>query len=176
MTNHTTIPKVSRLEVITTGARWRWTLEEKQRIVAESFSVPRNASATARRYGLSNGQLFTWRRQAREGKLVMDGDDAGFTPVIVVSERSDRAENNRPPRSISSAPADRRMEIVLSDGRRVIVGSDVDVAALARVIEVLDTHFPRHSGRSPNSLHPSVCPPSPIRASTPMRPLWCCNL
>ncbi len=36
MTDHTSISKVSRLEVITTGARRRWTLLEKQRIVAES--------------------------------------------------------------------------------------------------------------------------------------------
>jgi transposase len=132
------MPNVSRLEVITTGSRRRWTPEEKQRILAESFAVPRNVSATARRYGLSNGQLFTWRRQAREGKLVMDGDDAGFTPVIVAPERSDCEENNRPPQSISSTPADGRMEIVLPDGRRVIVGYDVDVAALARVIKVLE--------------------------------------
>jgi transposase len=132
------MPRVSRLEVITTGARRRWTPEEKQRILAESFAVPRNVSATARRYGLSNGQLFTWRRQAREGKLVMDGDDASFTPVIVAPELSDREEDNRQPRSTSSAPADGRMEIVLPDGRRVIVGYDVDVAALARVIKVLE--------------------------------------
>lgn len=31
------MPKVSRLEVVSTGARRRWTLEEKQRIVAESY-------------------------------------------------------------------------------------------------------------------------------------------
>ena len=61
--------QISRLEVIETGARRRWTPEEKQRIVAESFGAPRIVSATARRHGLSNSQLFTWRRLAREGKL-----------------------------------------------------------------------------------------------------------
>ncbi len=44
---HTPIPKFSTLEVIETGARRRWTLDEKQRIVAESFSAPRVVSATA---------------------------------------------------------------------------------------------------------------------------------
>jgi len=42
-----------------------WTLNEKQRIVAESYAVPRQVSATARRNGLSASQLFTWRRLAR---------------------------------------------------------------------------------------------------------------
>jgi len=58
------MPKESRLEVIQTGSRRRWTLEEKRRIVAESDSGTRPVSATARRYGLSTGQLFTgdgWR-------------------------------------------------------------------------------------------------------------------
>jgi Transposase len=53
MTDHTPISQVSRLEVISTGARRRWTLAEKQRIVAESYSAPQVVSATARRNGLS---------------------------------------------------------------------------------------------------------------------------
>ena len=35
MTDHTPNSKVSRLEVVSTGARRRWILEEKRRIVAE---------------------------------------------------------------------------------------------------------------------------------------------
>jgi hypothetical protein len=56
------------LQPETTGSRRRWTLEEKQRIVAESYGAPRRVSATARRNGLSASQLFTWRRLAREGR------------------------------------------------------------------------------------------------------------
>jgi transposase len=37
--------KVSRLDVISSGARRRWTLAEKQRIVAESYAAPRQVSA-----------------------------------------------------------------------------------------------------------------------------------
>jgi len=69
MTDHTPMPKVSRLDVISTGARRRWTLEEKQRIVAESYDGPRFVSATARRNGLSASQLFAWRRLAERGGL-----------------------------------------------------------------------------------------------------------
>jgi transposase len=43
------MPKVSRLEVIATGARRCWTEEEKRRIVAESFDGSRRVSATGRR-------------------------------------------------------------------------------------------------------------------------------
>ena len=140
MPSHTTMPKVSRLEVITTGARRRWSLEEKQRIVAESFALARNVSATARRHGLSGGQLFMWRRLAREGKLVLNGNVDGFVPAIITAE--ERA--HEPSLNSGSAtpscglpPPGGRIEIVLTHGDRVIVGTDVDAAALARVIEAL---------------------------------------
>jgi transposase len=136
--------KISRLEVIESGARRRWTSAEKLRIVAESCRAPRNTSATARRHGLSNGQLFTWRRQAREGKLTADTDAAGFVPALVVSEHpmadmpTDFSPHSSPPQSGRSEPAAGRMEIVLSGARRVIVGADVDGAALTRVIAALE--------------------------------------
>ena len=84
MTDHTPISKVSRLEVVSTGARRRWTLEEKQRIVAESYGGPRLVSVTARRNGLSASQLFTWRRLAREGRLSGDAVPA-LVPVEIAS-------------------------------------------------------------------------------------------
>ncbi len=88
MTDHTPIPKISRLEVISTGARRRWTLEEKRRVVAESYSGPRLVSVTARRNGLSASQLFTWRRLVREGRLVEADETTLFAPAIISSESS----------------------------------------------------------------------------------------
>jgi transposase len=82
MTDHTPNSKVSRLEVVSTGARRRWTLEEKQRIVAESYGGPRLVSVTARHNGLSASQLFTWRRLAREGRLSGDAVPA-LVPVEI---------------------------------------------------------------------------------------------
>src|SRR5712671_6095590 len=86
MTDHMPISKVSRLDVISTGARRRWTLAEKQRIVAESYSGPRLVSVTARRHGLSASQLFTWRRLARAGRLVETDETTVFAPAIISGE------------------------------------------------------------------------------------------
>src|SRR4051812_17014369 len=83
MTEHTPMSSVSRLEVITTGARRRWTLDEKRRIVAESDRAPRIVSATARRHGLTPSQLFTWRRLDSDGRLTADADALTFVPAIV---------------------------------------------------------------------------------------------
>lgn len=139
--------KVSRLEVITTGARRRWTLQEKHRIVAESYGGARIVSATARHYGLSASQLFNWRRLAREGRLVVDDGALAFAQAVIACEPStisappfpERLQViENPPCSSSPAVAQGRMEVVLADDRRVIVDKDVDVAALMRVIGALE--------------------------------------
>lgn len=128
------MPKLSRLDVITSGARRRWVVEEKRRIVAESYSAPRVVSATARRYGISTSQLYTWRRLALENRLGADDGAPGFAPAVIVPERQASAAVL----SASVAAAAGRMEIVLAGARRLIVDKEVDAAALARVIGVLE--------------------------------------
>jgi len=121
--------KVSRLEVIQTGARRRWTPEEKQRIVVESERAPRQVSATARRYGLSPGQLFTWRRLAREGRLGAN-EVVTFARAVIGYEPAS-------PGVASPSIAQNRIEIVLGDGIRVVADQAVDPGALARIIGAL---------------------------------------
>lgn len=73
---------VRRLEVFTgTGRRRSWTVEQKARIVAESYETGATVSAVARRHGLTPQQLFGWRRAARQSEA-SDGGVA-FAPVIV---------------------------------------------------------------------------------------------
>ena len=131
MTSHTSSHNVSRLEVISTGARRRWTTAEKLRIIAESASVPRNVSATARRHGILRGQLLSWRKLLEQGLLSAADDGPGFVPALVAAETSGPA--GATPTSAG------RMQIVLARrGLRVIVGPDVDAGALRRIIDVLE--------------------------------------
>jgi transposase len=139
--------KVSRLEVISTGARRRWTAAEKRRIVAESQIGRRQVSATARRHGLSASQLFTWCRLDREGRLLEDDEATTFAPVLIDSAPSTSSSPSLPERleaveSSSASPCSitalGRIEIVLRCGRRVMVDNGVDCAALARVLTVLE--------------------------------------
>ena len=129
MTDHTSMPKMSRLEVIETGARCRWTLEEKLRIVAESDAGPRQVSATARRHGLSPALLFTWRRLAREGRLGAD-DLARFSRTVIACKDAPAAA--RPTTSQNC------IEIVLLDGVRLIVDCTVDAGTLAGLVGAIE--------------------------------------
>ncbi len=60
---------VSRLEIVDTGGRRRFSDAAKLRIVAESYSGRRLGSATARKYGITGSQLADWRNAARAGRL-----------------------------------------------------------------------------------------------------------
>jgi transposase len=129
MTDHTTIPKVSRLEVIETGARRRWTVDQKWRIVAESQAGARQVSATARRHGLSPALLFTWRRLAREGRLGSD-DPVTFARAVIACEGA--------PVTAGATAAPSRIEVVLADGLRMIVDAAVDAGVLAGLISAIE--------------------------------------
>ena len=87
---------VRRIEVFTgAGHRRRWTKEEKARIVAESYGGRETASAVARRYGLAQTQLFTWRRELRELAAPPVVEEPAFIPVMI--DAAPAPEANQPP-------------------------------------------------------------------------------
>jgi transposase len=133
MDSHT-ISALNRLEVVETGRRRRWSEEEKARIVLESLSEPRLVAATARRYGLSRSLLVTWRRAFATNRARYQ---AGFVRAVV-AEDGPVAPATPPSRGATSYAAERRVEIELAGGRRVIVDAGVDVERLGRIIEALD--------------------------------------
>jgi transposase len=114
---------VRRLDVVETGRRRRWSAEAKQRIVEETLEEGTSVLAVARRYEIAPTQLYAWR--ARLCRRVADQGGAIFAPVVVTPEA--------PSGSLRG-----RMEVVSSNGRRIIVDSDVDVAALIRLLAGLE--------------------------------------
>ena len=76
---------MQRAEIITIERRRRWRLSEKQEIVAETLEPGASVSAVAQRLGMHPSQLFTWRKAARDGRLV-DEKGIEFAPVIVAPE------------------------------------------------------------------------------------------
>jgi transposase len=129
MDSHKRSAQVERLEMVETGRRRRWSEDEKLKIVLEGLRAPRQVAATARRYGISRSLLISWRRSFRPERHDPEGQQSGFVPAMVVPETAP---------TVPAVPARGRMVIVIATGRRVIVDSGVDAAALARVLEVLE--------------------------------------
>jgi transposase len=112
--------------------RRRWSIADKLRIVAETREPGARISGVAARHGLCESLIYTWRRQAREGVLVAP-EMPVFMPVTM---------SEVPPLATTTAQSDVSpppglIEIELGDGRQVRVGSDVNLAALRRVLAAL---------------------------------------
>jgi len=129
MDAHSYSPQVEVLSVTDSGRRRRWSAEEKVRIVEESFARPRAVSATARRHEISRPLLARWRAEYRAG-LFGGGRRPEFAPVAVVAEPASATPTASEPET--------KVEIVLANGRRVVVAASIDPAALARLLPVLE--------------------------------------
>ena len=125
MRMHSHTHRVEKLEIVETGRRRRWSDEEKLRIVTESYSGPRLVSATARRHGISPGQLFTWRRELR-----IQPQRPAIEPPQMVRVCVDDAPK------ASGAPS--MVEIILPSGVRLVVAPDIHPAALRQIVNVME--------------------------------------
>jgi transposase len=99
-------------------------------MVAESFAPGASVSKVAQRYGVNANLLFTWRRRNARSAASGGLEAVKLLPVRVEDERALAAPVATP------GPVG-RMEIVLAAGERILVGADVDAAALARVAKAL---------------------------------------
>ena len=120
--------------------RRRWSQDDKARIVEETLVRGAKVTDVARRNGVATSVVFTWRRQARTVEKV----GPCFTPVQITAAVEPSAEDAKPlskdDRRLRPVPAARNglIEIDLGNRRRVLVDAQVDAAALARVLDVLE--------------------------------------
>jgi transposase len=119
--------------------RRRWSPADKLRIVAESHEPGALIRAVAARHGVCESLVFTWRRQVRDGVLVAP-EMPVFMPVQMLETPRPTAATQSSPSSVpvpSARPSSGLIEIELGNGHQVRVGSDVNLAALRRVLAAL---------------------------------------
>lgn len=121
---------IAEVDVVATTRR-RWSASERRIILAEADADGAVVSEVARRHGVSASLLFRWRRLRKEAKACSRPEPA-FVPLALPAPMM--------PSEATSAPVrdDGRIEIVLGGGRRIIVGKDVDTAALRRIVDLLE--------------------------------------
>lgn len=116
--------------------RRSWHPQQKMAIVQESCSPGAVPTQVARRYGISTGLLYTWRKQ-----LLTAATD-GFIRCEVVAEPAAAAlpaPMALPPPALPvlDRAAAGTIEVELPGGTKLRLGGDVDAGALARVLDVL---------------------------------------
>ena len=121
--------------------RRRWSVEQKREIAAESLEPGISPITVARRYGVSSGLLYTWRRHLLEGSLgVTRQPVAKFARVEVMAMPADPAPAAPPAAHPALGPMNHRdglIEIALPGGVSVRVDAQVDSGALRRVLAAL---------------------------------------
>lgn len=118
------------MEILGAERRRRWSDEDKARIVAESCEEGASVSWVARRHGLSPSQVFAWRKAARE----RFHGETSLIPVTVESPAAEPVEPEEPVKPVSPE----RIEIVLGNGRRLLVPVEIDPKRLRRLLAAVD--------------------------------------
>ncbi len=115
------------------GRHRHWSDDDKVRIVEESLRGYRQGSATARRYGISRSLLSIWRREYRIGALGGSVMSGGFIPLVMDGTRpAPKAE------CPSRRSEDARIEITLTNGRRMTIPAWLAPSDLAALLSVVD--------------------------------------
>ena len=123
------------VEVVTRGeARRRWSEEERARILAEAMAPGAIASHVARRFGVSTGQFYTWRKA-----MLLRSAPVGVTPALAKVDFAEARLSVPPPKPSAPPPIAQpgMMEITLPGGAMIQVDAAVDGVALGRVLAAL---------------------------------------
>jgi transposase len=111
--------------------RRRWSAEEKLRVLAQSVAPGSSPTLTCRMYGISSGQLSSWRKQFRQGELT------GFVPVSVIADPALPEPVAAPVTTEPEPTAAGTIEVELPTGVKLRINGDVGEAALRRVLSAL---------------------------------------
>jgi transposase len=125
----------SVVEVVTRGEpRRRWSEEDRVRILAEAMAPGAIASHVARRFGVSTGQFYTWRKA-----MLLRSAPVGIPPALAKADFAEvrLSAPNPKPSTPSLIPPTGMMEITLPGGAMIRVDTAVDSAALGRVLAAL---------------------------------------
>jgi transposase len=128
------IEPARRIEVFTgAGRRRSWSVEDKARIIAESYSGIETVSAVARRHGLTAQQLFGWRRTAERSAKSNVVASPGFVPALLEAPAAE-PERKRRTRQVARVAPTIELEI---GGVTVLVGRDAEAKTVAAIVRAL---------------------------------------
>ncbi len=122
-----------------------WSDDEKRSICEQTLTPGVSIAQVARRYSMNANLIFTWLRDPRfapDHDPIVETDDAvGFLPIEIEgtagsSEMPSRPISLRSPKTDTVILA-HRVDITLSDGRRILVEGPTTLASVLGVVQGL---------------------------------------
>ena len=122
-----------------------WSDEEKRSICMQTRASGVSVAQVARRYSMNSNLLFTWLRNPRfspGSAKSSDGVEDGtlFLPVEISASATASHSTNSVAgrhRSADAQPLAQRVDITLSDGRRILVEGPTSLAAVLGLVQGL---------------------------------------
>ena len=135
---------MAQVEVITGADRRRhWTLEEKQRLLAEAFAPGVYVKAFRRRHDVASGSLYTWRKE-------LERDGKGFARVVAITETA-----SAPP-PLTSLPNAAAPSLSLLSAPVEQTASLPSVSAAACELPAIEIEVRGNKVRIPGSMPPAL--------------------
>jgi transposase len=130
-----------------TGRRKRfWSDEEKRSICQQTRAPGVLVAQVARRYAMNSNLIFTWLRDPRFASAEVDapgdpGDDTLFLPVEItgLAAEPDRGSDVEPHGPTGDPVLAQRVDITLSDGRRILVEGPTALSSVLGLVQGLMT-------------------------------------
>lgn len=123
------------------GKKRFWSDEEKVSICAQTRVSGVSVAQVARRYAMNANLIHKWLRDPRfaPDDLAAEMEAAGFLPVEIEGVASSPIAPQLPaPPTVSDAPLSaQRVDITLSDGRRILVEGTTALSAVLSLVEGL---------------------------------------
>lgn len=124
-----------------------WSDDEKRSICVQTLTPGVSVAQVARRYSMNSNLIFKWLKDPRFAPPALDGapsagDAHAFLPVEIACAAQDHARDAAPSLKLSSVSrpvAAQRVDITLSDGRRITVEGPTTLAAVIGLVEGLMT-------------------------------------
>ena len=122
-----------------------WSDEEKRSICSQTLVPGVSVAQVARRYSMNSNLIFTWLRDPRyapgpKEKSCGPEDDDVFLPVeisgLAIEDRTDAARVETVGLHNGTVLAN-RIDITLSDGRRIVVEGSTALSAVVRLVQGL---------------------------------------
>ena len=121
-----------------------WSDDEKRSICAQTRASGVSVAQVARRYSMNTNLIHKWLRDPRfapeeETVEVLDSAEVGFVPVEIADTAPVPSHSNmRVAAPTLNAPVSaQRVDITLSDGRRILVEGTTALSAVLTLVEGL---------------------------------------